>query len=70
MPGVFVSMYIGTYNRCNLPVWATDLQALKALRKKLNPAFLGREHRTSRHKLMRDFLEIHHNARRLANYVR
>ena len=64
-------MHTLVYHRLGLPVWATDREVLKALRRKLKPsARRGRKSRKNRHALMRGVLKVHHNARNLCREFR
>jgi hypothetical protein len=49
----------GTYQRLGVPVWASNRAVIKALSRKLTAAAHKREHRTERHKLIRQVLAIH-----------
>jgi hypothetical protein len=50
----------GTYGRLKVPVWASDLTVLRALRKKLKP--FSQERRAARKEIFRAILAEHHEA--------
>jgi hypothetical protein len=57
---------IGTYGRLNVHVYASDLEVIRALRRKLRPEVLhDRSLRGQRHKIYRAILAEHKAAREL-----
>lgn len=60
-------MMTGVYNRLGVPVWASNLTLIRALRKKLNPGILKGHgaNRKARRKLYREIIRIHTKAGRL-----
>lgn len=56
----------GTYERLNLSVFASDMEVIRAVRKKFKRAMLhNREVREARHKVYRCMLQYHADARAL-----
>lgn len=49
----------GTYNRLNVPVWASNREVIKAFRSRLITSALTAPYRDARHKLIRQILAIH-----------
>lgn len=56
---------IGTYHRLNVTVFASNLEVIRAARKKLKREAFKREHRTFRHEFYSRLLSIHADAQRL-----
>lgn len=56
---------IGTYNRLNLHVGASDVMVIRAVRRRLLRNAKTRDYRTHRHELYRIMLRHHADARRL-----
>lgn len=56
----------GTYQRLGLPVCASDMDVIRATRRKLEPRHLyNRQHRAGRHAIYRAALDHHHRAESL-----
>jgi hypothetical protein len=59
-------MYMGTYERLHVTVWASDREVIKAAARKLKPEVrFARRQRKARHALYREMLACHRAARRL-----
>lgn len=56
----------GTYQRLNLPVWASNREVIRAARRKVAKRFrYGRMMRAARHSFYREMLSYHANAQAL-----
>ena len=61
----------GTYDRLRLPVWASDLEVLRKVRRKIKKAFrTKRAYRAQRRMLYRGVLTTHHKAQALCREFR
>lgn len=60
-------MYIGTYHRLGVSIWASDLDVIRAARRRIaKPARRHVKWRAERKRFYRQMLDCHHSARRLA----
>ncbi len=60
----------GTYERLNVPVWATSREVIKAASLKLKPAVrFSPQHRDARHRFYLTMLEYHDKARDIYKMV-
>lgn len=56
----------GTYQRLRVPVWASDMTVIRAIRRKLRrECRTPRKYRADRHKIYRTILRYHHDAQRI-----